>query len=296
MKATPMKSMTGFGRALLETSGVRVVCEIKALNGRYFEADVRLPKYLFEIDPAIRKILNEKLERGTVNCSYSISFTAADAVEYDIQVNVPLAKAYVDQWKFLSSSLEMDFKDPFREVLKIPEVVFAGERTISDDMKSVILMATEQAAEKLNGFRMEEGAATAKKLLELVNEISNDLNVVISHESSRKEQLRERIYSNLALHIQEGITDPGRFEQEVLIYLDKWDIGEEKQRLAQHIQYFKDCLEKEPLGRKLNFIAQEMGREMNTMGVKSNFFPMQQAVVQMKEKLEQIKEQVLNIV
>lgn len=296
MKAVPMKSMTGFGRAQLETSGVRVVCEIKALNGRYFEADVRLPKYLYEIDPAIRKILNEKLERGTVNCTYSISFTAADAVEYDIQVNVPLAKAYVDQWKLLSNSLDMELKDPFREVLKIPEVVFAGERTISDAMKSVILSATEIAADKLNGFREEEGAATAKKLLELVNSVNEDLGVVESHEIGRKDQLRERIYNNLAQHIQDGVTDPGRFEQEVLIYLDKWDIGEEKQRLAQHIQYFKDCLDKEPLGRKLNFIAQEMGREMNTMGVKSNFFPMQQAVVKMKEKLEQIKEQVLNIV
>ncbi len=296
MKSAPMKSMTGFGRAQLETSGVRVVCEIKALNGRYFEADVRLPKYLYEIDPAVRKILNEKLERGTVNCSYSISFTAADAVEYDINVNVPLAKAYVDQWKLLSDSLSMEFKDPFREVLKIPEVVFAGERTISEAMKSVILSATEMAAEKLNAFRVEEGAATAKKLSELAELIHEDLQVVIVNEEPRKEQLREKIYNNLAQHIKEGITDPGRFEQEVLIYLDKWDIGEEKQRLAQHLQYFKDCLHKEPLGRKLNFIAQEMGREMNTMGVKSNYFPMQQAVVQMKEKLEQIKEQVLNIV
>jgi len=196
----------------------------------------------------------------------------------------------------LSDSLSMEFKDPFREVLKIPEVVFAGERTISEAMKSVILSATEMAAEKLNVFRVEEGAATAKKLSELAELIHEDLQVVIVHEEPRKEQLREKIYNNLAQHIKEGITDPGRFEQEVLIYLDKWDIGEEKQRLEQHLQYFKDCLHKEPLGRKLNFIAQEMGREMNTMGVKSNYFPMQQAVVQMKEKLEQIKEQVLNIV
>ena len=296
MIAVPMKSMTGFGRAHLETSGVRVVCEIKALNGRYFEADVRLPKYLYELDPVVRKLLAEKLERGTINCSYSISFTAADAVEYDIQVNVPLAKAYVDQWRLLSDALSMEFKDPFREVLKLPEVVFAGERTISDAMKAVILSATEMAAEKLNNFRTEEGAATSKKLAELVDSIGADLETVITHEEPRKQQLRDKIYNNLAQHIQEGTMDPGRFEQEVLIYLDKWDIGEEKQRLAQHIQYFKDCLNKEPLGRKLNFISQEMGREMNTMGVKSNYFPMQQAVVQMKEKLEQIKEQVLNIV
>jgi uncharacterized protein (TIGR00255 family) len=240
--------------------------------------------------------LSEKLERGTINCSYSISFTAADAVEYDIQVNVPLAKAYVDQWRLLSDALAMEFKDPFREVLKLPEVVFAGERTISDAMKAVILSATELAAEKLNNFRTEEGAATSKKLTELADSIGVDLATVITHEEPRKQQLRDKIYNNLAQHIQEGIMDPGRFEQEVLIYLDKWDIGEEKQRLAQHIQYFNDCLSKEPLGRKLNFIAQEMGREMNTMGVKSNYFPMQQAVVQMKEKLEQIKEQVLNIV
>jgi uncharacterized protein (TIGR00255 family) len=107
--------------------------------------------------------------------------------------------------------------------------------------------------------------------------------------------LKERIYGNLREHIQENLIDQNRMEQEILIYLDKWDIAEEKQRLTQHVNYFINTLKTEPKGRKLNFIAQEMGREMNTMGVKSNYFPMQQAVVQMKEKLEQIKEQVLNL-
>lgn len=296
MASLQMRSMTGFGRAQMETQELRVVCEIKALNGRYFEADVRLPKYLFDLDPQIRKILSDRLERGTIHCSFSISYLSAAGVDIDIQVNVPLAQAYLDKWQLLSEELSLEFRDPFREVLKIPEVIYAGERTISDDMKSVILQATDKAAQSLHAFRVVEGAATCEKLTSLVKEIDADLQVVISHEDARKQGLRDKIYGNLNEHVKEGIVDPSRFEQEVLLYLDKWDIAEEKQRLQQHIHYFLDCLEKEPLGRKLNFIAQEMGREMNTMGVKSNYFPMQQAVVQMKEKLEQIKEQVLNIV
>lgn len=296
MASLQMRSMTGFGRAQLETHELRVVCEIKALNGRYFEADVRLPKYLFELDPQIRKILSDRLERGTIHCNYSISYLSSEGVDVDIQVNVPLAQAYLDKWQLLSGALELEFRDPFREVLKIPEVIYAGERTISDDMKAVILQATEKAALALHEFRVVEGGATCNKLTSLVQEIDADLQVVISHEEARKQGLRDRIYANLNEHVKEGTVDPNRFEQEVLLYLDKWDIAEEKQRLQQHIHFFLDCLSKEPLGRKLNFIAQEMGREMNTMGVKSNYFPMQQAVVQMKEKLEQIKEQVLNIV
>ena len=263
-----IQSMTGFGRAQIETPTLRAVCEIKALNGRYFEADLRLPKFLYEIDAQIRRQLNEKLERGTITCTYSITF--------------PNVKA--------------EFRDPFREIIRIPEVIQSGERSIDESVKQTIVDLTMQAADLLVQFRKEEGAATGVKLLSLVESIQLDLNEVSIHEEPRKQGLRDRIYGQLAEHVSAELRDNNRFEQEVLLYLDKWDIAEEKQRLQQHHDYFKTCLKKEPLGRKLNFIAQEMGREMNTMGVKSNYFPMQQAVVQMKEKLEQIKEQVLNLV
>lgn len=291
-----IQSMTGFGRAQIETPTLRAVCEIKALNGRYFEADLRLPKFLYEIDAQIRRQLNEKLERGTITCTYSITFPNVKAEDQTIQINAGLAKAYLDKYQELSSSLGVEFRDPFREIIRIPEVIQSGERSIDESVKQTIVDLTMQAADLLVQFRKEEGAATGVKLLSLVESIQLDLNEVSIHEEPRKQGLRDRIYGQLAEHVSAELRDNNRFEQEILLYLDKWDIAEEKQRLQQHLDYFKTCLKKEPLGRKLNFIAQEMGREMNTMGVKSNYFPMQQAVVQMKEKLEQIKEQVLNLV
>ncbi len=291
-----IQSMTGFGRAQIETLTLRAVCEIKALNGRYFEADLRLPKFLYEIDAQIRRQLNEKLERGTITCTYSITFPNVKAEDQTIHINAGLAKAYLDKYQELSASLGVEFRDPFREIIRIPEVIQSGERSIDESVKQTIVDLTVQAADLLVQFRKEEGAATGVKLLSLVDSIQADLNEVSVHEEPRKQGLRERIYGQLAEHVSAELRDNNRFEQEILLYLDKWDIAEEKQRLQQHLDYFKTCLKKEPLGRKLNFIAQEMGREMNTMGVKSNYFPMQQAVVQMKEKLEQIKEQVLNLV
>lgn len=291
-----IQSMTGFGRAQIETPTLRAVCEIKALNGRYFEADLRLPKFLYEIDAQIRRQLNEKLERGTITCTYSITFPNVKAEDQTIHINAGLAKAYLDKYQELSASLGVEFRDPFREIIRIPEVIQSGERSIDESVKQTIVDLTMQAADLLVQFRKEEGAATGVKLLSLVESIQADLNEVSVHEEPRKQGLRERIYGQLAEHVSAELRDNNRFEQEILLYLDKWDIAEEKQRLQQHLDYFKSCLQKEPLGRKLNFIAQEMGREMNTMGVKSNYFPMQQAVVQMKEKLEQIKEQVLNLV
>ena len=291
-----IQSMTGFGRAQIETPTLRAVCEIKALNGRYFEADLRLPKFLYEIDAQIRRQLNEKLERGTITCTYSITFPNVKAEDQTIHINAGLAKAYLDKYNELSASLGVEFRDPFREIIRVPEVIQSGERSIDESVKQIIVDLTMQAADLLVQFRKEEGAATGVKLLSLVESIQSDLNEVSVHEEPRKQGLRERIYGQLAEHVSAELRDNNRFEQEILLYLDKWDIAEEKQRLQQHLDYFKSCLQKEPLGRKLNFIAQEMGREMNTMGVKSNYFPMQQAVVQMKEKLEQIKEQVLNLV
>lgn len=291
-----IQSMTGFGRAQMETPTLRAVCEIKALNGRYFEADLRLPKFLYEIDPQIRRTLNEKLERGTITCTYSITFPNVKPEDQQIHINAGLAKAYLDKYMSLSAELGVDFRDPFREIIRIPEVIQSGERSIDEGVKQAIVDLTMQAANMLVNFRKEEGAATGLKLQSLVELIQLDLDEVSVHEEPRKQGLRDRIYAQLTDHVSSELRDNNRFEQEILMYLDKWDIAEEKQRLQQHLDYFRACLNKEPQGRKLNFIAQEMGREMNTMGVKSNYFPMQQAVVQMKEKLEQIKEQVLNIV
>ena len=289
-------SMTGFGRAVIENEKIKATCEIKALNGRYFEADIRLPKYLYELDAPIRRMLSEKLERGTLTVVYNIKVVDEQQASQEIQVNEALAKKYLNTLMGLSQNLGVEFKDPFREIIRVPEVIGTADKEISDELKQWVVELTEKAAANLVDFRSVEGKATGEKLLSLIQSISQDLLLVENEESARKESLKERIYGNLLEHVKEELLDPNRLEQEILLYLDKWDIAEEKQRLGQHINYFIQSLKAEPKGRKLNFIAQEMGREMNTMGVKSNYFPRQQAVVQMKEKLEQIKEQVLNIV
>jgi uncharacterized protein (TIGR00255 family) len=287
--------MTGYGRAEASGAGIKAVCEMKSLNGRYLDIDIRLPRYLMEIDADLRRMLGEKLERGSVTVVYNIEFTNEQAAP-EVKVNEALARAYFNKLSELSHSLELDFRDPFNQILRIPDVISTTDKTLTDEARQLIVKLTAEAAEQLMSFRKQEGSALGKKLQEAVIEIRKQLEVVEGEEDSRRNGLRERINGSVAEHVRDTISDSSRLELEILLYLEKWDIAEEKQRLTQHLNYFEECLKKEPLGRKLNFIAQEMGREMNTMGVKSNHYPMQQAVVLMKEKLEQIKEQVLNIV
>lgn len=284
--------MTGFGRAQSENDKWTIICEIKALNGRYFEADIRLPKYLNELDSKLRRSLSEYLERGTLTVTYNIKTNDAPS---KISVNTDLAKEYLEALNHLGATLGIELSDPMREILKVPDVMGVGEREISDEFKEEIIKITLEAAKKLDEFRTVEGQATAEKLKQLIESISDDVLLIEHQEDNRREALRERIYGNVLEHIKEQNIDENRLEQEILLYLDKWDIAEEKQRLSQHLDFFIRTLHDEPKGRKLNFIAQEMGREMNTLGVKSNFFPMQECAVRMKEKLEQIKEQVLNL-
>jgi uncharacterized protein (TIGR00255 family) len=291
-----MKSMTGFGRAQFENEAVKITCEIKSLNGKYLEADIRLPRVFADLDAPMRRMLSELLERGTLSVTYQIKWLKPSSENQEIVINFDAAQNYLTALKSLSNELGVELHDPMREILKLPDLIGMGEREISSETKQHIVDVTKMAALELDKFRQTEGQATAKKLTEFLNSIESDLFVVEGYEGDRREAIRERVYGNVLEYISQDAIDQNRLEQEVLIYLDKYDIAEEKQRLGQHIDFFRQSLKSEPKGRKLNFISQEMGREMNTMGVKSNFFPMQQAVVGMKEKLEQIKEQVLNIV
>lgn len=288
--------MTGFGKGRWEGDNAQVSCEVKALNGRYFEADIRLPRYLSEIDATLRKELSQVLERGTISVSYNIRWEDNRPIEDKVKVNIEVAKSHYAAMKMISEELHIPLNDPIRDILRVPDVISSGEKEVPEELKTQVIRVTLEAAQQLNAFRETEGAATGEKLKELVQGIADDLTIIEHEEGNRREAIRERVYGNVLEHVKESNLDENRLEQEVLIYLDKWDIAEEKQRLGQHIKYFMETLENEPTGRKLNFISQEMGREMNTLGVKSNYFTMQERVVQMKEKLEQIKEQVLNIV
>lgn len=290
-----IQSMTGFGRAEAIDAGIKVVCEVKSLNGRYLDLDIRLPRFLYELDAAIRKLLQEKLERGSVTMMFNIEFTGEENAP-EININHALASAYLNKLSNLSQSLNLEFRDPFSQIIRMQDVIGNAEKTLTEEGKNCILRTAADAVEKLLQFRKQEGQAILAKLAEASAEIRKQLAIVESEEEPRRQNLRNKINNSVAEHVRDNIADMGRLEQEILLYMEKWDIAEEKQRLMQHLDYFDACLKKEPLGRKLNFISQEMGREMNTMGVKSNHFPMQQAVVLMKERLEQIKEQVLNIV
>lgn len=254
-----------------------------------------MPKMLNEWDPILRKLLNERLERGTITCHIKLEQRELGETQ-GLEANLVLAQQYLKVLQDLGSAVGAPLQDPLKEVIRYPDVLKQGEKEADDSLAGMVKDCLIQAADSLDDFRRSEGAATGQKLSQLIASISEDLQTVEREEAPRKEGLRERVYHNLHEHIKQNGVDDARFEQELLVYLDKWDIAEEKQRLSQHMAYFQACLKSEPKGRKLNFIAQEMGREMNTMGVKSNHFPMQQAVVAMKEKLEQIKEQVLNIV
>lgn len=290
-------SMTGFGRGFSESTDYSITCEIKSLNGKYFEAEIRLPRYLAELDNGIRKLLNNKLERGTVYVNYNIELKSAAGINNNGNlINKPLAGAYYSQIRQLSEEMGLAFENPLHELLRIPDILNNPEKSADDNLRELILSATEKAADNLVEFRKTEGANCGNSLKLNIEKIQQKLQNVIACEPERRENLRSKIYNNLEEHVNNSIADKSRLEQEILLYLEKWDIAEEIQRLSQHLNYFKDCLNSEPKGRKLNFIAQEMGREMNTMGVKSNFFVMQQNVVEMKEELEKIKEQVLNIV
>lgn len=296
-RSTMMLSMTGFGRGFAESADYSVTCEIKSLNGKYFEAEIRLPRYLAELDNGIRKLLNNKLERGTVYVNFNIELkTTAGIANTENLINKPLASAYYRQIQQLSGELGVAFDNPLGELMRIPDVLVNPERSLDENLKELLAEAAENASDNLLEFRKTEGANCGNALQQCAEKIREKLSKVTQLEPERRENLRTKIYHNLEEHVKNNIADKNRLEQEILLYLEKWDIAEEIQRLSQHITYFLDCLKLEPKGRKLNFIAQEMGREMNTMGVKSNFFAIQQNVVEMKEELEKIKEQVLNIV
>lgn len=264
--------MTGFGRSEAAEAGIKVVCEVKSLNGRYLDLDIRLPRFLYELDAPLRKMLQEKLERGSVTMMFNIEFTG-DENAPDININQALAKTYFDKLNNLSQSLNLDFRDPFNQIIRMPDVVGNAEKTLTDEGKHCILKTAADAIEKLISFRKQEGQAILGKLTEASAEIRKQLAVVETEEEPRRRNLRNKINNSMAEHVRDNIADMNRLEQEILLYMEKWDIAEEKQRLKQHLDYFDECLKKEPLGRKLNFISQEMGREMNTMGVKATTSP-----------------------
>lgn len=286
-------SMTGFGKATCEVETKKLTIEIKSLNSKQLDLFSRLPNIYKEKELELRNYVAQKLERGKVE--FSISMDSINGAQPN-QINKTLVKSYYEEIKSLSQELGVEPPaDWMKILLKMPDVMKMEVAELEETDWKIIRMAFEEAVDNLIEFRQKEGESLKKVFLQKIENIRNLLVQVEPYEKERVEKIKTRILENLSSLKQVEI-DKNRFEQEMIYYIEKLDVNEEKNRLRQHLDYFVETMNAEGAsGKKLGFIAQEIGREINTLGSKSNHPEMQKIVVMMKDELEQIKEQVLNV-
>ena len=288
-----IQSMTGYGNAVVAYNDKKIHVEIKSLNSKALDLNARIAPLYREKEMEMRQMVAQALIRGKVDFSIWIEKEAGvDATP----INSALVENYYLQMKNISAKTGIpEPADWFYTLVRMPDVLTKTEvEVLSEEEWNVVRQAIEQALKAIVDFRIQEGAALQKKFTEKIDNISSLLASIEPYEQSRVEKIRNRIVDGLK-SIPEVDYDKNRLEQELIYYIEKLDISEEKQRLSNHLKYFRETME-EPAGqgKKLGFIAQEMGREINTTGSKSNNAEMQNIVVKMKDELEQIKEQVLN--
>lgn len=290
-----IQSMTGYGKATVELPDKKINVEIKSLNSKAMDLSTRIAPLYREKEMEIRNELSRKLERGKVD--FSLWIEKKEGVESATPINQGLVEGYYKQISAISQNLGIPVpEDWFATLLRMPDVMTKNEtQELSEEEWAVAYTAVETAADALVEFRKQEGAALEKKFREKIANIAHLLESIEPYEKERVAKIKERIID--ALEKKLGVDyDKNRLEQEFIYYIEKLDVNEEKQRLGNHLKYFVSTLETgSGQGKKLGFIAQEMGREINTLGSKSNHAEMQKIVVQMKDELEQIKEQVLNV-
>lgn len=287
-------SMTGYGKAVVAYKEKKINVEVKSLNSKSLDLSARIAPLYREKEMEIRRLLAQKLERGKVDFSLWVEKeSTVDATP----INATLIENYYKQIKAISESTGIpEPEDWFTTLLRLPDVTAKTEVEVLDEEEWLVAQqAINEAIEKLTDFRKQEGAALQKKFTEKIDNIANLLKSIEPFEKSRVPKIREKIIDGLK-QIPEVDYDKNRLEQELIYYIEKLDINEEKQRLTNHLKYFHETMKESGhgIGKKLGFIAQEMGREINTTGSKSNQAEMQNIVVKMKDELEQIKEQVLN--
>jgi len=286
--------MTGYGKAVVAYKEKKINVEVKSLNSKSLDLSARIAPLYREKEMEIRRLLAQKLERGKVDFSLWVEKeSTVDATP----INAALVENYYKQIKAISASTGIpEPEDWFTTLLRLPDVTTKTEVEVLDEEEWIVAQqAINEAIEKLTEFRKQEGAALQKKFTEKIDNIANLLKSIEPFEKSRVPKIREKIIDGLK-QIPEVDYDKNRLEQELIYYIEKLDINEEKQRLTNHLKYFHETMKESGhgVGKKLGFIAQEMGREINTTGSKSNQAEMQNIVVKMKDELEQIKEQVLN--
>lgn len=289
-----IQSMTGYGKATISFGEKKIHVEIKSLNSKAIDLSVRIAPLYREKEMEIRNLISQSLERGKVDFSLWVEKEAAETAT---PINAALMNNYYEQIKAITEQTEIPMPtDLFATLLRMPDVLTKVDvQELSDEEWKVVRTAIEEAICQLVEFRKQEGIALAKKFNEKIDNIEALMKAIEPFENERVTKIRERITDALEKTLNVDY-DKNRLEQELIYYIEKLDINEEKQRLANHLNYFRETMNNgHGQGKKLGFIAQEMGREINTTGSKSNHAEMQNIVVRMKDELEQIKEQVLNV-
>ena len=290
-----IQSMTGYGKATAELSDKKINVEIKSLNSKAMDLSTRIAPLYREKEIEIRNEIAKALERGKVD--FSLWIDKKDACELITPINQDVVVAYYERIRTISETTGIPVpEDWFSTLLRMPDVMTKNDiQELSEEEWKAVHATVLQAIQNLVDFRIQEGAALEKKFREKISNIAKLLTSVHPYEKERVEKIKERITDALEKTISVDY-DKNRLEQELIYYIEKLDINEEKQRLSNHLKYFINTMEDgSGQGKKLGFISQEMGREINTLGSKSNHAEMQKIVVQMKDELEQIKEQVLNV-
>ena len=286
--------MTGYGKSETVFASKKIIAEVKSLNGKQADISTRLASQYKEKDLELRTLVAQKLARGKADLSVSIENRPEEGAAV---INTSFFAAYKRQITEIAEATGTELpQDMFATILRMPDVMKTEQNGLSEDEWAAVKACVEDALDKLVEFRMHEGAGLEKFFTERLDIIENLLHdEVPKYEKSRIDKIKARMRENLA-EIQSKAYDENRFEQELIYYIEKLDISEEKQRLQKHLDYFRSAMkENESQGKKLGFVAQEMGREINTLGSKANHAELQIVVVKMKDELEKIKEQVLNV-
>jgi len=281
-------SMTGFGKTETQWEDKNLSIEIRSLNSKNADINLRTPSYLREMDTEIRKRIAKQLHRGKIDLNIFIEFNGQNAPS---TINTAVVKSYMDQLKTISDGSESEM---MAIAMRLPDTLSSERETLQETEKEAVYTLIGQVLKDIENYRTDEGNALEKDFKKRLELIENHLQSVIKIDPERNEKIEQKLRSALEdLKIE---IDANRFEQELIFYLEKFDITEEKVRLKNHLDYFKEVMNNDfPNGKKLGFIAQELGREINTIGSKANHAELQKIVVQMKDELEKIKEQLLNV-
>lgn len=289
-----IKSMTGYGKAIAETTQRKITIEIKSLNSKQLDLNTKLPWLFKDKEPEVRNIISQMLDRGKIDFSIYLDMIDDEVVTV---INKSAVRNYYNQFKEIAAELKIDLDDQiFTAIMKLPDTLKTEKPEMPESEWQLVRTKIIESVNMLDVYRIEEGNSIMADLTKCTGNILSLLDAIGAHESGRITRVREKLITLLEEHIGSENIDKNRFEQELIFYLEKYDINEEKVRLKTHCDYFIETINTpSPNGKILNFIAQEIGREINTIGSKANDASIQKHVVMMKDELEKIKEQTLNV-